>query len=88
LHLLEVCNQLSITLLRRNIRIHQADTKRQRLPLRQIRLDERRPLRRDRLRDPGKSAKINVGLTFILSPAPSCSAKKLIARVRPGVEDV
>src|SRR5258707_9488023 len=36
---------------------------------------------------PGKSAKINIGLTFIFSPAPSCSAKKLIARVRPGVED-
>src|SRR5271170_4935035 len=36
---------------------------------------------------PGKSAKISVGLTFIFSPAPSCSAKKLIARVRPGVDD-
>src|SRR5271169_1898096 len=36
---------------------------------------------------PGRSAKINVGLTFIFSPAPSCSAKKLIALVRPGVDD-
>src|SRR5580692_3828630 len=36
---------------------------------------------------PGRSAKIRVGLTFIFSPAPSCRAKKLIARVLPGVED-
>src|SRR5271168_3872977 len=36
---------------------------------------------------PGRSAKISVGLTFIFSPAPSCSAKKLIARVLPGVDD-
>src|SRR5277367_1137534 len=36
---------------------------------------------------PGKSAKINVGLTFIFSPAASCRAKKLIARVLPGVDD-
>src|SRR3981081_131910 len=36
---------------------------------------------------PGRSAKISAGLTFIFSPAPSCSEKKLIARVRPGVEE-
>src|SRR6201995_2602270 len=36
---------------------------------------------------PGRSAKIRSGLTFIFSPAPSCSAKKLIARVRPGVDE-
>jgi hypothetical protein len=36
---------------------------------------------------PGRSAKISAGLTFIFSPAPSCSEKKLIARVRPGVDD-
>src|SRR5580700_7501805 len=36
---------------------------------------------------PGRSAKIIVGRCFIFSPTPSCRAKKLIARVRPGVED-
>src|SRR5437868_7816457 len=36
---------------------------------------------------PGKSAKISAGLAFIFSPAPSWSAKKLIALVRPGVDD-
>src|SRR4030088_3405996 len=36
---------------------------------------------------PRRSAKISAGLTFIFSPAPSCSEKKLIARVRPGVEE-
>ena len=28
-----------------------------------------------------------MGRCFIFSPTPSCNAKKLIARVRPGVED-
>src|SRR5580700_54974 len=37
---------------------------------------------------PGRSAKIITGLGFIFRPAPSCSAKKLMARVRPGVDDV
>src|SRR5271169_4749295 len=37
---------------------------------------------------PGRSAKIKVGRCFIFSPTPSCRAKKLIALVRPGVEDV
>jgi hypothetical protein len=36
---------------------------------------------------PGRSAKISEGRSFFFSPAPSCSAKKLIARVRPGVEE-
>src|ERR1700761_9394223 len=36
---------------------------------------------------PGRSAKINAGRIFIFAPAPSCSAKKLIDRVRPGVDD-
>jgi hypothetical protein len=36
---------------------------------------------------PGRSAKIIAGTTFCLAPDPSCRAKKLIARVRPGVEE-
>jgi hypothetical protein len=36
---------------------------------------------------PGRSAKIIVGTTFCFAPDPSCRAKKLIARVRPGVDD-
>src|SRR5215471_3122999 len=36
---------------------------------------------------PGRSAKIIGGTAFCFAPAPSCRAKKLIARVRPGVDD-
>src|SRR5262249_45653795 len=36
---------------------------------------------------PGRSAKIIAGATLGVPPATSCTAKKVIARVRPGVED-
>src|ERR1700722_14490416 len=59
-------DELLIALLRRNVRIHQAYTQLKWFPQSEIRIDERRPFRRDRLRNLSVSIPGQVGKNQLL----------------------
>jgi len=87
LRLLEIEDQLSVTRLRGDIGIHQADAQGQSFSLAEVRLDEQRPLCRDGLRDLRISIAWKVRedqrRNLLLSPTRSLMQGKEVDRPRP-----
>ena len=92
LALAEEVDELAVAGLGRNVAVHQADAEGEGLALGEVGLDELRPFRGDGLGDFGVAVAGQVGEdergARFLAPAPSWRAKKLMARVRPGVDEV